>query len=228
MRLVLFDIDGTLTRTYDVDTSCYVQALADVLAIVDVDTDWSQYPDTTDSGIIGHVVQNRLGRDPSDDEILRVKKHFYSLLSGFFSDDAALCRPVAGGPQFLETLVNHSDWAVAFATGGWEATARLKLGVAGYQQDGIPMASADDSHHRSEICSIAVARSLSRYAVQAFDSIVSIGDGVWDARTAASMGCRFIGVGSNRTAETLENEGAEFVVADFNDLKIQDAFFDAH
>src|SRR6516162_1489083 len=43
MRLVIFDIDGTLTQTMKVDADCFVRSLAEVCGFRDVDTDWSGY-----------------------------------------------------------------------------------------------------------------------------------------------------------------------------------------
>ncbi len=43
MRLIIFDIDGTLTRTMKADEECFVRSLAEVCGFNDVDTDWSRY-----------------------------------------------------------------------------------------------------------------------------------------------------------------------------------------
>ena len=221
MRLLLLDIDGTLTDTNDVDDSCFVQAVRDVFAISDVNTDWSTYEDATDSSITDHLVRNRLRRAVCDAELAEMKERFHSLLFKAFSDDPALCQPIPGGPQFLDSVIARADCAVAFATGGWERAARLKLRTAGYRDSGIPMASADDSHRRVDICSIAIHRSLAHYGVTAFDPVVYIGDGVWDARAAASLGCKFIGIGTDHSA-ALKHEGAELVVPDFSGTDLLD------
>lgn len=215
MRLLLLDIDGTLTNTYDVDTACFVQAIRDVFAISDVSTDWSTYPEATDSAITDHLVRNRLGRAPRDEELVHMKKRFYSLLFRAFSNEPALCQPITGGPQFLDSVIALDDCAIAFATGGWELTARLKLSAAGYRDSGIPMASADDSHRLVDICSIAINRSFAHYGVTAFDPIVRIGDGVWDVRAAASLGCEFIGIATDHSV-TLKQQGANLVMSDFS------------
>jgi phosphoglycolate phosphatase-like HAD superfamily hydrolase len=43
MRLVIFDIDGTLTQTMKADAECFLRSLADVCGFCGVDTDWSRY-----------------------------------------------------------------------------------------------------------------------------------------------------------------------------------------
>lgn len=227
MHLLLFDIDGTLTDTNDVDTSCFVQALRDVFALSEISTDWSAYPDATDSAITAHVVRDRLGRDPRPEELAKMKDRFHALVLQAFSDNPTLCRAVPGGPQFLETVHHFTNYAVAFGTGGWELTARLKLRFGGYLHSELPMASADDAHRRVEICSIAVERAVSHYMVSAFDSIVYIGDGIWDARAASDLGFRFLGVGIDGAA-TLKKAGAELVVPDFKGSKLLDHLLAVH
>ncbi len=216
MKLVLLDIDGTLTDTNDADTSCFVRALADVFGILNVDTDWSAYPNATDSALTAQLVESRLGRPPRDDDIVHTRERFHSLLDAAFTASPTLCQPIRGGPQFLKSLSTDSDCAVAFATGGWSVTARLKLKTAGYDCAIVPMASADDASRRVDICSIAVSRSLRHETVSKFDSIVYVGDGVWDARATAELGYRFVGVAQGRDAELLLEEGADVVIPDFD------------
>ena len=76
MHLVVFDIDGTLTHTDDIDEVCYVAAVSEVLSITDMDTDWTHYPHVTDSAILRQVVQLSLGRDVLVEEMDRVRQCF--------------------------------------------------------------------------------------------------------------------------------------------------------
>jgi FMN phosphatase YigB (HAD superfamily) len=43
-RLVVFDIDGTLTDTNDVDDECFRRAVADIFALSYTSLDWSDAP----------------------------------------------------------------------------------------------------------------------------------------------------------------------------------------
>ena len=56
-RLVVLDVDGTLTRITQVDTDCYVRALADVFGFHEVDTDWSHYRHATDGAILSELFE---------------------------------------------------------------------------------------------------------------------------------------------------------------------------
>lgn len=65
MKLVIFDIDGTLTRTSGVDDACFIPTLAEFFGTTDFDTDWSRYPHVTDSGILDRLSRRFRGRGPS-------------------------------------------------------------------------------------------------------------------------------------------------------------------
>jgi beta-phosphoglucomutase-like phosphatase (HAD superfamily) len=81
MRLVIFDIDGTLTETVKVDEECFVRSFTDVFGFDNIDTDWSHYPHTTDSGIFHDIFASRIGRPPIAHDISRFRKHFIHLLT---------------------------------------------------------------------------------------------------------------------------------------------------
>ena len=51
MHLVCFDIDGTLVDTATLDADLYSEAIETVLG-VQLNKDWSQYQNLTDSGIL--------------------------------------------------------------------------------------------------------------------------------------------------------------------------------
>ena len=208
-RLVVFDIDGTLTRTADIDEVCYVAAIREVLSIADMDTDWTHYPHVTDSAILRQVVQLSLRRDVLVEEMDRVRQCFRQNLEDAFRRQPRSCLPVDGGPEMLRQLAGV---AVALATGGWESTARLKLERAGYDIRDIPLASSSDADTREEIMRIAELRAREKHGVTGFETITYVGDGVWDARAAANLGWRFVGVGTGEQAARLEREGAIAVI----------------
>jgi len=80
------------------------------------------------------------------------------------------------------------------------------------------MASSDDSYIREEIMAIAEARALSHYDVAEFESVIYVGDAVWDTRASASLGYSFIGVGNN--LESLQKAGAVNLLKDFSEPAI--------
>ncbi len=214
MHLVIFDIDGTLTETVKVDEECFVRSLAEVCGFSDVETDWSRYQHTTDSGIFHEIHEARTGRSPSAVEVSRFHQHFVDLLAQASSESAFA--PIVGAPQLLSGLAGSAEHRVSLATGGWRDSARLKMASAGMCFDDHPAASADDALDRESIMRLSMQRAVERYGGP-FACTVYVGDGVWDARACCVLGIPFIGIGSGARAARLASEGAIRVFQDFSD-----------
>lgn len=217
MNLAIFDIDGTLTETDHVDDICFLQALADAHGMTEVSNDWGGYPHTTDSAILSYVFQERLKRPPEQSELESFKTCFVSLLEDHRAKDSSLFAEIAGAASMLRRLNQEPDWRVAIASGGWRISATLKLRVAGIDVNEFPASFADDGISREEILKSAMLKSQQRYQQSHFDRVVSIGDGLWDVRTARNLDFAFLGIGSGGGKEKLERAGATHVLKDFAD-----------
>src|SRR5256886_3086076 len=175
MHLVMFDIDGTLTETVKVDEECFVRSFKDVFGFSDINTDWSHYPRTTDSGIFHDVFTSRIGRSPTAQEVSRFRQHFIQSLT-----DASSQSPfaqVAGADRLLSRLAQGGSYRVSLATGGWRESARLKMASAGMCFDDHPAASADDALDRESIMRLSRQRAVERYG-EAFSCAPYVVDGV--------------------------------------------------
>lgn len=217
MNLAIFDIDGTLTETDRVDDVCFVQALADAHDITEVSTDWAGYPHTTDSAIALHIFRERFKRAPEEAELLKFQTRFVDLLNEHRVRDPSLFAEVAGAAVMLRRLNREPGWRVAIASGGWRASAALKLKVAGIEVDDFPAAFADDGLSREEILQSAVSKARALYQQDNFARIVSVGDGSWDVRTARNLKFPFLGIGSGEAEKKLRRAGATHVLKDFAD-----------
>jgi phosphoglycolate phosphatase-like HAD superfamily hydrolase len=214
MNLVIFDVDGTLTETMDVDADCYVRALELVFGFKDVNTDWSIYKQATDSGVLHEICRTRKGRGPSVAEVVQFRASFVKLLTQAWHD-----RPFAavrGAAECLAVLASSADYRVSLATGGWRDSARLKLASAGMRYDEYPSASADDAVEREAIIQLSMERAAERYGE--LGKAIYVGDGVWDARACKKLRMPFVGIGAGERAERLRAEGAACVFSDFKDL----------
>jgi phosphoglycolate phosphatase-like HAD superfamily hydrolase len=218
LNLVVFDIDGTLTRSSETDADCFVRAFADVFGLREIDADWGSYEHATDSGITFEIFASRLGRPPTRAELERVRKRFIELLEIELREGRLTFEPVPGAPAALDALRADPGWAVAIATGGWGASARLKLGRACLAVDGLALATADDALSRADIVRAAIARSRELNGVERFDRVVLIGDRQWDLRTAAELGYPLVGIAFEGSREILERAGAETILDDYLDL----------
>jgi phosphoglycolate phosphatase-like HAD superfamily hydrolase len=224
MRLVLFDIDGTLTRTNETDDRCFLIALSEALGAARIDPDWDRYPDVTDSGIAWTAFETHRRTLPSAEDLRFLRARFVALLRQEFARDPDLCIAVPGAAAAVDGLAERRGYAVGLATGGWRESAELKLRHAGLWRAGLPFASASDARVRDEIMLLAAQRAGASGGVPGFESVVYVGDGAWDVRAARRLGWGFIGIGAGAAGDRLRRAGAQRVIADFNDAGV---FLDA-
>lgn len=187
--LVLFDIDGTLVESYDFDTECFQTATKDVLGVT-IGPDWSRYHHVTDSGILNEVIEE-LGLQSDRERITEeVRERFVSRVADYISCNDVF--PITGAYEFLSQLVARENVAVAFATGGWSESARMKLSAAGISFPSIPLFSSSDHYSRIEIMRLAVRCVGNDHC----DSITYFGDGPWDQKASEILSYNFISVGN--------------------------------
>ncbi len=165
MKLVMFDIDGTLTQTDRADETCFVQALREVFGFSDVNTDWASYPHCSDSGILEDLFQSRAGRSPLPAEVSAFQAHFLSLLAG--ATAVQTFSPIPGARDFLCSLIEDPAFAVCLASGAWEGSARFKLASAGFVLQQIPAAHLIPSYTSAMECG-----THAHLATLAFHSLV--------------------------------------------------------
>ena len=213
-RLAVFDIDGTLTDTNAVDDECYLRAVADVLQADLVHMDWSDAPHVTDSALLQWLAErNGLAPVSAEQEALVIDR-FVELLNATLASSPARFQEIAGASSVCDLLAAER-WHVAFATGAWAPSARLKLSAIGIDPSAFAFASSTDAATRTAIVSLAI-RKASHNAGD-FDRIVSIGDGVWDVRTAAALGLPFIGIATGERGKRLRSAGAATILPDLAD-----------
>jgi beta-phosphoglucomutase-like phosphatase (HAD superfamily) len=219
MKLAIFDIDGTLTKTNEIDSECFLKAFALEFGITKINTNWANYGHTTDSGITLQIFQEFLGRIPQSDELSRLQNRFVQLLQ-----ERSLFQQTPGASAILQQLAETQDWAIALATGGWYASASIKLDKAQLNVAQYPIASADDGISHEDIVKTAISRAKALYSESSdFEKIVCIGDGIWDVLTAVQLQLAFVGVANGEKKIILQDAGVEQIIQDF----VSDDFFQA-
>lgn len=218
MDLVIFDLDGTLTDTTQVDEHAIVGALQDVLGVTGLSTDWSTYVHSTDAGIVHEVIAANRG-GVSDDDLDAVQSRFFEIMENFYTSSPELFRPLPGATDVLHRL-GEQGVATAIATGSWRESALFKLRVGGIRHAGVPLASSNDDHSRSEIIKVAIGRAQQQHGVESFERIIYVGDGMWDARASKNLGIRFIGVARNGQAELMRKAGVGDVIEDLTKIEL--------
>ena len=218
-KLAVFDVDGTLTRTYDDDAGAFTGALRQAFGFDHVSDDWAGYRHVTDSGILDELIRTRLGRAATPADQSAAEASYVKLYNAIVAERGV--RAVPGAPALVRRLQAEGDWAVAAATGAWRTTAELRLRVAEIPIDPACIATASERLARRDIVELAIARAAAHWDLapegQDFRRIVLLGDGLWDVKTARALDLPFIGVASGPAAARLAAAGARHVVADFTD-----------
>lgn len=215
MKLIIFDIDGTLTTTNGVDGDCLARVFGRHLGGITVGQNWENYPSFTDSGIAAHLWETNLDRPIELDECERLETEFLDLLRRV---SAGRINPVPGAVDFFQLLLNAQEYAVAIATGSWRSSAEYKLEVGGIPFEGVPMASCNDANNRGEIMVCAKQRTMDRHGGREFEETIYFGDGVWDVRATNDLNWRMVGIGEN--IDRLRELGVADVFGDYCDPEL--------
>jgi phosphoglycolate phosphatase-like HAD superfamily hydrolase len=215
MNLVMFDIDGTLTGTNDVDSRCFVQAVEDVLGIRNIDAEWDHYAHATDEGCLQEIVARNSLHPVNPADLKRVRERHFQLLRQSASSDESLFQVIPGAREMLVDLQARKNITVAFATGAWLESAIIKLTHARIDLNNIPLATSSDAISRGQIMQISEERANKTGKV--FTTRIYVGDAVWDVQAAIGLGYHFIGVASGPEADALRSKGATWIVPDYSD-----------
>jgi phosphoglycolate phosphatase-like HAD superfamily hydrolase len=204
--LAIFDNDGTICDTQDVEGVCYARAIESVIGRTLSTLDWTKYDEPTSSAIVRDLLAGDLDAERKEGEI---KREFVRLLAEERPKFPGDFSPLAGAVEFIERLKKDGIFSVAIATGCFDASARFKLECCGLSLDAFPHATSSDSPRRSDIIPLAASRAGFN-----LDSVIYFGDALWDVRVSRTLGIRMIGIG--RRYEKLREAGVEHTFRDYS------------
>lgn len=190
VNAVILDIDGTLLHSAEVDDALYRAAVQTVLGDVRLRPTLHDYPFVTDTGILQQILTDN-ALTPEQRLLEKIRSVFVGLLRNYVSEHGPFAE-IPGARDFLYSLRASPSHAVAMATGGWRQSAEFKLSSAGFDVEGIPLATANDHHERTAIMEIALGNLDGR-----FDSVTYYGDGPWDRQACEQLGWEFVAVGAD-------------------------------
>lgn len=188
MHAVILDIDGTLLNSNKIDDMLYLTAVRAVLGQAKVRESWGLYRNVTDAGILDEILNdNSMTRSNA---ILNAVRDLFVESMRQYVERSGPFTEIPGAREFVAGLRASNSHCVAYATGGWSASASIKLESAGFPLQGIPLASSDDYPDRESIMLHAL-KQLGRE----FQSVTYYGDGDWDERASRNLGWKFVSVG---------------------------------
>jgi len=217
MDLVMLDIDGTLTQSFEYDQEVFALAIAEVVQGPRIDTNLNGYTYTSSLGVTQEAVRRLTGRLPSEEEIAAVKRRVIWHMQRLYAASPETFSQVPGADRFLERLRQLDGLGIAIATGCWRDEALFKLNASGLHADDLLLATSDDDRDRQRIMEAARQRARDRYACPGFEHVVYLGDGPWDLKASQALGYGFIGVGARLQA--LQEAGVRHLHEDYRDIE---------
>ena len=217
MKLVCFDIDGTLISTDGAGRRAIHRALLDVLGTAGpIET--FRFDGRPDGEIVLRLAE---AAGLALDEVLmqRVLESYLANLVGELAKPEHRTEVYPGVREVLDALERRSDCVLALLTGNVADGARLKLRSAGIDPDRFRVGAFGSDHHvRGELPAVAQRRARELgFDVPGAD-VVIVGDTPADMRCGQGIGARGIGVGTAQyTADDLLAAGAHAAFADLSD-----------
>ena len=219
MKLVLFDIDGTILWSDGAGRRAMTSALTEVFGTAGP-TDY-RYDGKTDPQIVRDLMRFAGHSDEYIDA--RLSRLLERYLSGLMAELAAgecRLRLFSGVRELLDALESHDEIVLGLLTGNTREGAALKLRAAGIDPERFRIGAFGSDHaHRPELPAIAVRRARETLGFEiAGDAVLVIGDTPADIDCGRSIGARAIAVATGRySVEELASHAPLAVFPDLTD-----------
>jgi phosphoglycolate phosphatase-like HAD superfamily hydrolase len=223
MKLLLFDIDGTLLLSGGAGARAIDRAFAELYGLDDAFR--GIVPDgKTDPLIFTEIFANHDLQisDPTaaiDELAESYARHMPAEMAA--SDGARL---MPGAKQLVEALAPRDDLALGLLTGNFETTGRVKLAHFDLDRHFAFGAFASDDGDRNRLVPIAVGRAETHLGrpIGLGRHVVVVGDTPRDIGCALAHGATAVGVAASRySTDELRSAGAHHVLPTLEDA---DAF----
>ncbi|MBR9976272.1 MAG: HAD hydrolase-like protein [Bacteroidetes bacterium] len=227
LRLILFDIDGTLISTDGAAKRCLVQAMEETLGSTTVGLE-HDFSGKTDPQIFSEIVH------ASGLPVEIIARHQDAVFTLFFDKlekelNAENVTVLPGVRTLLEALAQEEAATIALLTGNTLRGARIKLTPPDLLRHFAFGAFGNDAYHRHDLPEIAVARAYERTgATFRAKDIVIIGDTPHDIDCGRHLNVRSIGVATGgHSHELLAQHSPDYLFDDLTDTsRLLDVIFD--
>lgn len=217
MKLVLFDIDGTMLRSDGAGKRAIHRALLEVFGATGPAD--HHFDGKTDKQIVRELMRLEGHGDALIDASMpRLLDLYVRYLDEELAVSTGRAHTLPGVPALLDALDARSDIILGLLTGNLEQGARAKLAAVGIDFGRFPVgAFGSDHEHRPELPAIARTRTKGQLGIDIRgEAMVVIGDTPADLTCGRSLGANAIGVATGRYS--VEELMRHDPVAAFRDL----------
>lgn len=218
IKVVLFDIDGTLVLTGGAGVRGMVRAFEEVFSVRDA-FNTIETPGRTDSWILTDALALH-GIAADVPAHARFHDRYVEILRDELHRPGPRKGVMPGVRELLDALQSRSDAYLALLTGNYEKAARLKLEYFDLWRYFKCGAFGDDASDRNQLLpkALETVRACGG-PVAPSENVIVIGDTPLDVACAAAGGARSIAVATGSySAEDLRSAGADVVFEDLGDL----------
>ncbi len=219
MKLVLFDIDGTLLWTDGAGRTAVNAAIREVYGVPAPES--HEFDGKTDPQIVRELMRLAgLDDDVIDERLPQVLSRYVELLRGVLAEEQHRGDVFPGVRELLDALDSRDDVILGLLTGNVHEGAHAKLHSVGLDRSRFLVGAFGSDHaDRPELPAIATRRAHERLgrAIPGADVVV-IGDTPADMTCGRGIGARAIGVATGRySVEALRACDAAAVFTDLSD-----------
>lgn len=221
MKLVLFDIDGTILWSDGAGRRAMTDALTQVFGSAGP-TDY-RYDGKTDPQIVRDLMRLEGHTEEFiDQRMAQIIEHYLQGLERELGEGLHT-HLFEGVPELLDALEARDDIVLGLLTGNLRAGAALKLRSAGIDMSRFRIgAFGSDHHHRPELPAVAQRRAREELGLDIpGTAMVVIGDTPADIECGRAIGARAVGVATGRY--TVEELASHSPMAVFPTLADTDA-----
>ncbi|MFC1883770.1 HAD family hydrolase [Thermodesulfobacteriota bacterium] len=212
MKLLLFDIDGTLIDPYGAGSRSAGKAFEDLFHIKDAFAG-VRMAGKTDIQIMKEGLATH-GLPDGDETLSSIFEVYLGHLKREVSNKRGKIKP--GVVELLDDLKGNADCFLGLLTGNIQAGARIKLEAFGLNSYFPAGAFGDDNEDRNKLMPFAVRRfeEITGTTIPYSDCIV-IGDTPMDVMCSRPFGAKAVAVSTGPYSyDSLVKTGADYVVKD--------------
>lgn len=216
MRVLLFDIDGTLLVTHGGGSDAIKQVLRDDFEVKNPCTNVN-FSGRTDKSLLEEIlVRNNL--PVTQQSFSRLRNRYVSLLPTIL--DSRGGRVLPGAIELLERLHRRSDLVCHVMTGNLHETAIIKLKFFGLLHYFDEIFGGEHDSDRDDLARRTAAAIRSRHGELASQNMIVIGDTPADIQCGHSVGAQVLAVCSgSHDRNELEASNPMSVHDDLTDLE---------